>query len=100
MSDDDAEEESEPAVELGDADPVEGAPLARVTSRLTWGIEQSELVRKEGDAVIRTPDGPRELADVLEDVDQSYFETRQDLAAAVTEAVGLGPVDAGDAGQS
>jgi len=46
MSDDESEEETEPAVELGDGPDVEGAPLSRVTARLTWGIEYS------------TPSGP------------------------------------------
>ena len=59
MSDDNDEEENAPAVELGDGEPVEGAPVARVASRLTWGIQKSEVDRKEGDTVVRTPDGPR-----------------------------------------
>lgn len=93
-----AEEDDDdgPAVELGDADPVEGAPVARVAARLTWGIERSEVVRKEGDTTVRTPDGPRELAEVLEAVDTPYFETRQAFEDAVVEAVGRGPVPAAE----
>lgn len=95
MSEDDnedAEAEEEPAVELGDGEPVEGAPIARVASRLTWALQQSEVDRKEGDTVIRTPDGPRELSAVLEDVDNPYFETRREFEADVRAAVGTGPV--------
>lgn len=85
-------EESEPAVELGDADPVEGAPIARVASRLTWGIERSELARKEGDTVVRTPEGPRELREILETVDATYFDSQQSFERAIREVVGTGPV--------
>lgn len=93
MADDEDESEAaEPAVELGDGPEVEGAPLARVSSRLTWGMERSEVARKEGDAVIRTPEGPRELAAVLEDVDVPYFERRQEFEDAVRDVVGRGPV--------
>lgn len=88
----DTDEEEGPAVELGEADPVEGAPLARVASRLTWAIEKSEVARKEGDAVVRTPDGPRELAEILEEVEVPYFEDRQEFVDAVRDVVGYGPV--------
>ena len=37
MADDEDEEEDGPVVELGEGKAVEGAPLARVASRLTWG---------------------------------------------------------------
>lgn len=87
-----AEEEDEPAVELGEGADVEGAPLARVSSRLHWPQQKSEVLRKEGETVIRTPDGPRPLADVLEDSEESYFGTRQDFAAAVREVIGTGPI--------
>jgi len=90
MSDDDTEEE--PAVELGEGPDVEGAPLARVIARLSWGIEHSTVVDREGDTVIRTPDGPRELADVLEDVDVPYFADRHEFEDAVRSAIGTGPV--------
>lgn len=88
----DSEEEEAPAVELGEGESVEGVPLARVTSRLHWGIEKSEVERREGGTVIRTPDGPRELADVLAETDETYFPTRQDFEDAVQEVVGTGPV--------
>ena len=89
---DDEETEEEPAVELGEGDPVEGAPLARVASRLHYAIERSEVVRREGDTTIRTPDGPRELADVLGETDEVYFDTRQAFVDAVREVVGTGSV--------
>lgn len=91
-NDTDEDEEAGPAVELGDGNPVEGAPLARVVSRLTWPIEKSHVVRKEGDTVIRTPDGGRELADLLDAVDHSYFATRQEFVDEVREVTGIGPV--------
>jgi len=90
MADD--EEDEGPVVELGDGDPVEGAPLARVASRLTWGEKHSEIVDREGDTTVRTPDGPRELADVMDEVDVPYFESRQEFTDAVREVVGTGPV--------
>jgi hypothetical protein len=90
--DEDAEEEEAPAVELGEREPVEGQPLARVASRLTWPHEKSRVIEKEGESVIRTPDGPQSLADVLADVDVTYFDTRQSFVAAVTAAAGDAPV--------
>ena len=95
MADED-EEEAGPVVELGEGDPVEGAPLARVASRLHYGIEMSEVVRREGGTTIRTPDGPRELGDVLESVDGTYFDTRQAVVRAVEDAAGTGPVPTTD----
>jgi hypothetical protein len=92
MSDDEEEAESEPAVELGDGPDVEGAPVARVASRMHWPQERSSLDRKAGDVTIRTPDGPRELSAVLAELDVSYFERRQEFLSAVREAVGTGPV--------
>jgi hypothetical protein len=91
MAEDD-ESEDEPEVTLGEGEPVEGAPLARVAERLMWGIEKSEIEAREGDTVVRTPDGPRELRDVLADVDRTYFATRQEFTDAVGDAVGSGPV--------
>jgi hypothetical protein len=96
MSDDEDESEAEPAVELGDGEPVEGAPLARVASRLTWALQKSEVERKEGDSVIRTPDGPQELSEVLDDVDNTYFETRREFEDDVRAVVGTGPVETGE----
>jgi hypothetical protein len=93
MADEDTEEETEdPAVELGEGPDVEGAPLARVASRLTWGLEQSEVRRKEGDTEIRTPDGPRALGDALDEVGVPYFESRTEFESAVRDVVGVGPV--------
>jgi len=96
MADEDEEADEGPAVELGEGDPVEGAPLARVASRLTWGKGHSEIVDREGEATIRTPDGPRELADVMDEVDVPYFETRQEFTDAVRDVVGTGPVPTAD----
>jgi len=92
MADETDEEDEGPAVELGEGESVEGAPLARVASRLTWALQKSEVVRKEGDAVIRTPDGPQKLEDVLEDVDNPYFETRREFEEDVEAVIGTGPV--------
>lgn len=86
------EEEAGPTVELGEGTPVEGAPLARVAARLTWPQEKSEVVRKEGDAVIRTPEGPQSLKDVLDGVETTYFGRRQDFVDAVRGVVGTGPI--------
>ncbi|PSQ19559.1 hypothetical protein BRD00_01450 [Halobacteriales archaeon QS_8_69_26] len=95
MADND-EEDEEPAVELGEGEPVEGAPLERVASRLTWPIQTSRVEELEGDSVIRTPDGPVELAAALEDVGDTYFDRRQSFEAAVRDAVGRGPVPTAD----
>ncbi|WP_435063614.1 DUF5789 family protein [Halobaculum sp. EA56] len=92
MADDEESEEEEPAVELGDGPAVEGAPLARVASRLTWPQEKSKVLDKEGDATIRTPDGPRDLADVLSEVDTTYFDRRQTFVDEVEDVIGRGPV--------
>ncbi|WP_267161899.1 DUF5789 family protein [Halovenus salina] len=85
-------EEDDSGIELGEGEPVEGAPLARVSARLMWGIEKSTVVDREGETPIRTPDGPRPLADILDDVDRTYFDTRQTFHEAVEPAVGTGPV--------
>ncbi|HET7323256.1 MAG TPA: DUF5789 family protein [Halococcus sp.] len=96
MADDDDEngedEENGPVVELGEGTPVEGVPLARIASRLTWGIEKSEVERRAGDVEIRTPDGPQRLSSVLSEVDTTYFERRQEFESSVREVVGTGPV--------
>jgi len=96
MSDNGEEEAEEPAVELGDGDPVVGAPVARVASRLFFPIERSDVLRREGDTTIRTSDGPRTLESVLERSDEVYFEQRHDLRAAVESVVGTGPVPTAD----
>jgi hypothetical protein len=92
MADETDDTDGEPTVELGDREPVEGAPLARVASRLTWPQEASSVRRKEGDATIRTPDGPRDLADVLGAVDETYFDTRQTFLDEVRSVIGRGPI--------
>jgi hypothetical protein len=91
MAEDD-DSEDEPAVSLGEGNAVEGAPLARVAERLMWGIEKSEVDAREGETTIRTPTGPRELSAVLEEIDQTYFATRQEFTDAVEETIGTGPV--------
>ena len=92
MADEDEDDSEEPAVTLGDGAAVEGAPLARIAARFMWGIEKSKIVEREGDTVIRTPDGPRELGDVLAEVEEPYFGTRQEFVDAVEAVVGTGPV--------
>lgn len=97
MADDSEDEgEDEPAVELGEGPTVEGAPVARVAARLTWGIERSEIRRREGDTEIRTPDGPRPLGGILDEVDVPYFERRREFESAVRDAIGRGPVRTAD----
>ena len=88
----DTDEEEGPAISLGEGEPVEGAPLARVASRLHYAIGKSEIDQREGETVIRTPDGPRELSSVLEETDEVYFDTRRSFETAVREVVGTGPV--------
>lgn len=88
----DEEADDAPVVELGEGEAVEGAPLARVASRLTWPQEKSSILNKEGDAVIRTPAGPQTLEAVLEDVDETYFDTRQTFVDDVLDVVGREPV--------
>ncbi|WEL17511.1 Uncharacterized protein SVXHr_1342 [Halorhabdus sp. SVX81] len=92
MADDTDEESEGPPIELGDGPDVAGVPLAQISSRLTYGIEQSTVRRREGDTEIRTPDGPRELGDILDAVDVPYFERRQEFETAIREEIGTGPV--------
>jgi hypothetical protein len=92
MADDEAEDEG-PAVELGEGESVDGAPLAQVASRLTWPQQASSIRQKEGDAVVRTPNGPQTLSDVLDRVDETYFDTRQTFMDDVHAVVGDGPVE-------
>lgn len=91
MADEDSDDE-EPAIALGEGELVEGAPLARVSARLMYGIEKSTVIEREGETTVRTPKGPQELAAVLEDVDVPYFATRQEFESTVQEAMGAGPV--------
>lgn len=94
MSDDDdeQEEEDEPIVELGERVEVDGVPLAQVASRLSWPLQQSEVSRKEGETVVRTPDGPKRVDELLEEVENPYFQRRQEFVDAVREVTGTGPV--------
>lgn len=91
-TDEDEEAPEGPLVELGEGESVEGAPIARVVSRLSWPIEKSAVVEKEGETPIRTPDGPRALSEVLEGVDTTYFATRKAFLEAVRGVIGTGPV--------
>ncbi|MFC7115921.1 DUF5789 family protein [Natronoarchaeum sp. GCM10025703] len=91
MSDDETEDEA-PAVELGDETPLKGAPLARPASRLTWPLQQSEVIRREGETEIRTPDGPQTLETLLGDVETTYFQSRQEFLDDVEAVIGDGPV--------
>lgn len=97
---DESEEEEGPIVELGEREPVEGAPLARVASRLTWPQEKGRIRAKEGESVIRTPTGPRTLADVLDETGETYFDARQTFVEAVRDVVGRGPVPTADDSES
>ena len=90
MSEEEADDDV--AVELGDGTPVEGAPLARVASRLSWPRSQSEVVVQEGETVIRTADGPQTVESILTDIENPYFGTRQEFVNAVREQIGYGPV--------
>ena len=87
----DEDDSEEPAGTLGEGTAVEGAPLARIAARFMWGIEKSTIVEREGETAIRTPDGPRELGDVLAEVDEPYFSTRQEFVDAVEAVIGTGP---------
>lgn len=89
MADD---ESDEPAVTLGEGTDVEGVPLAQVSARLMWGIERSAIEDREGETTIRTPDGPRELGNVLAEVESTYFATQQEFEDAVRSVIGHGPV--------
>ncbi|MWV65982.1 hypothetical protein GRS48_14310 [Halorubrum sp. JWXQ-INN 858] len=89
---DNEDEEAEPAVELGEGPDVAGEPIARVASRLTWPAKNSDVRAQEGDAVVRTPDGPRGLDAVLDESGVPLFETRGEFVAAVEDVVGSGPV--------
>ena len=90
--DSDEAEDDEPAVELGEGPDVEGAPLARIAARFEWGRQKSAILAREGDAEIRTPDGPQSLQSILGSVDETYFATRQDFVEAVRGVVGHEPV--------
>ena len=90
MADEDAEES--PAIPLGEGPPVEGAPLSRVASRMSWPRSLEAVEERAGDVEIRTAEGPRPLADILEALDITYFGTRREFVTAVREIIGYGPV--------
>jgi hypothetical protein len=71
---------------------VEGAPIERIASRLTWPQEKSEIVRKEGEELIRTPDGAKKLEELLEEVDTTYFSRRQMFVEVLEKRIGKGNV--------
>lgn len=89
-------EETEEGVSLGEGPQVEGAPLARVTARLTWPIRKSDVERREGEAVVRTPDGPQTVSDLLEAVDETYFDTPRNFEHSIRAVTGAGPVPTAD----
>ena len=93
MADGDEDGDAESDVELGEETPVEGQPLARVAARLTWPHEVSRIREQEGDSVIRTPDGPQSLSDVLDEVEETYIDSRQTFVTAVRNVIGTGPVE-------
>lgn len=93
MSDDDSETAT---VELGEQQAVDGAPLARVASRLTWPSEASLIRRQEGKTVIRTPEGPRTINTLLDAVEADYFATRQEFESSLRAVIGTGPVPVGE----
>ncbi len=88
----DADDEDDPAVPLGDGPSIQGAPVARVASRLHYPIEKSQILTREGETQIRTPTGPQELASILAETDTVYFETSQAFTEAIREVIGLGPI--------
>ncbi|MFC5279851.1 DUF5789 family protein [Halorubrum rubrum] len=90
--DTEAEEDAEPAVELGDGPDVAGEPIARVASRLTWPATRSDVRAQEGDATVRTPEGAASLDEVLEESAVPLYESRGEFVGAVEDVVGSGPV--------
>ncbi|MFB6163376.1 MAG: DUF5789 family protein [Halococcoides sp.] len=93
MSNDASEDESESdPLALGPDADIDGVPIAQVAARLSWGISASRIRRREGSTTIRTPDGPRTVADLLDETDRSYFESRQDFRSAMDRVIGTGPV--------
>ena len=90
------EDEAEPVVELGDDPPVEGAPIARVASRLSWPTGKSDILEAEGDTEIRTGDGPIALESLLDEVELGYFARQQEFTEAIRTVIGYGPVPPAD----
>lgn len=89
---DEADEDEDPAVALGEETPVAGAPLARIAARYTWPIEKSEIRARDGETEIRTAAGPMSLGSVLDDVDDSYFATRRHFVTAVRDQLPHGSI--------
>lgn len=87
------DDEEAPSVELGSGPSVEGAPLGRVASRLSWPRGKSDVSIQEGETKIRTADGPIQLDDILDEVDTSYFATRREFVHDVRAVIGYGPVE-------
>lgn len=85
-------EENDSSVELGEHHPVAGAPLARVADRLTWPIERSTVHDREGDTEVRTPNGPRPVAELLVESDTDYFPTREAFVDALEAVIDSGPI--------
>ena len=79
-------------IELDVDGTVEGAPIERIASRLTWPQEKSEIIRKEGGEFIRTPDGAKKLEDLLGEVDTTYFAKRQMFVEVIENKIGKGVV--------
>lgn len=86
------EEHEEPTIELGEDASVDGAPVGRIAARLSWPRGKGAVIDQEGETEIRTAEGPRTLAEILEDVENPYFATRQEFVHGVREVVGYGPV--------
>ena len=84
--------EETPSIKLGEHVAVEGQPLARVASRLTWPHERQRMIEKEGETTIRTPDGPQKLATALRETQTTYFDSRQTFMSEVRTVIGQGPV--------
>jgi len=91
MADDD-EADAEPTVQLGDGRSVDGAPIARIAARLTWPQTKSDILAKVGETEIRTPDGPQRLEELIEPVEDTYFDRRQTFVEAVFDEIGREPV--------
>lgn len=97
MSEDDDDAE-DTGVTLGSEAAVKGAPVARVASRLHWGMSKGEIGEREGDTVVRTSEGPQELGTILESVEVPYFESRREFVDAIRAEIGVGPIPEGEVG--
>jgi len=77
-------------------DPVEGAPLARVSSRLTWPKEKSEVDRLEGESVIRTPTDPANCPPCSRTSMKRTSSATRNSEANVRDVIGTGPIPTAD----